>query len=600
MRLSIFTKLVLTFLVIVAGLVAFLGISTGRQLETSFSQLLDVQEERVARGIGLEVDLLLSGLENQLKGMGENFDLRRRLADRMAGGISIGDRDLIARTGELRNIANIEWLWLVSPDGILLSAGHDPQAFGENLLAQKGSASEKLARALKGETVKAVAVENIAAQNTFVAEVFMPVTITDRLLGREQVIGVLWGATRIDNEFMARTAELAGGELVAVGENIAPISSLQQAGEAPDQSFLDALSKNPSEAGFRGETSGVASLNFPGLETTDPSSEVKLHLLIPKSDLLTRRRLLLASIIFEAIFGGIVAIAFAFFISKSITLPIERLKAAVADLASGDLRRSVEVHSHDKVEDLVKAFNVMADDLDANTRRLVEAEKLSAWREVARRLAHEIKNPLSPIKLSIQNLVRTYKNNPSGFEPTLTDTSETILEEVERLKKLADEFSNFARMPKPVLATGDIVEMLRASAQLFDRPDTGIAIELEFSDDLPEVMLDRDAMSRVFTNLIKNAVEAMQGRKGKITLAADSIRLGGNRWVQVTVADEGVGMDKDALKQSFNPYFTTKRGGSGLGLAIVQSIVSEHGGRVRIASEVGKGTVVTVELPGVG
>jgi signal transduction histidine kinase len=597
MRISIFAKLALTFLVIVAGLLAFLGFSTSRELETSFSSLVEDREQRVARGIGLEVDLLLTGLENKLKGMADNFDLRRRLADRIAGGIAIGDRDLIARTGELRNIADIEWLWLVSPDGILLSAGHDPQAFGENLLESPGPHADRLRRALNGETVRAVAVESIAAENTFVAEVFLPIMISDRFLGREQVIGVLWGATRIDSEFMKRTADPAGGHLVALGESISPIASWQQTNEPMDPAMLEALVRGQSEINFRGETYGLATLPFPRSEAGDQAGAVNLHLLIPKSDLLLRRRTLLGSIIFEAIFGGLVAIFLAFIISKSITLPIEHLKTAVTELASGDLSRRVDVSSHDEVEDLVKAFNAMAQDLDVNTRRLVEAEKLSAWREVARRLAHEIKNPLSPIKLSIQNLVRVYRSNPSTFEPTLLETSDTILEEVDRLKMLADEFSNFARMPKPALVEADITEVLHGAASLFDRPEIGAKIEMRIADNLPRLLIDRDAMSRVLTNLLKNAVEAMQGRSGKITLGAEMVRRGDGRWIQVTVADEGVGMDEAALKQSFNPYFTTKRGGSGLGLAIVQSIVSEHGGRVLMSSELGKGTVVTIELP---
>jgi nitrogen fixation/metabolism regulation signal transduction histidine kinase len=410
---------------------------------------------------------------------------------------------------------------------------------------------------------------------------------------------VLWGATEIDNEFMARTADLAGGQLVVMGPDIQPITSWLQSGEAMDPALMDDIARGKSETVLRGETCSLASLPFPG-SGESAYGEMRLHLLIPKSDLLARRRALLGAIIFEAVFGGLIAIVFAFLIAKSITLPVETLKNAVSGLASGDLRKRAEVSSHDEVEDLVRAFNRMADDLEVNTRRLVEAEKLSAWREVARRLAHEIKNPLSPIKLSIQNLVRVYNGNPSTFEKTLTETSDTILEEVERLKTLADEFSNFARMPKPALSAGDISEVLRGAVALFDRPEIGVKIDLHASDNLPHVMLDRDAISRIFTNLLKNAVEAMQGREGQITVSAGGVKIGDGRWVQVTVADQGVGMDENSLKQIFNPYFTTKRGGSGLGLAIVQSIVSEHNGRIRIASELGKGTIVTIEFPGMG
>jgi len=593
MRISIFAKLALTFLVTIAGLVAFLAVSAARELEQSFATLVKDREERVASGIGLEVDLLLSELESQLNEMARNFDFRASLVDRLAGSAPPGE--LIDRTAELRNIADIDYLWLVSPDGMLLSAGHDPDAFNDNLLDPPGTYSEHLSRALAGETVRAAGVEIVSAHALFVAEVFLPVTMTDRFLGRQQVLGVLWGAEKFDEDFMARSADLAGAELVAVAPEVEPLVSWEKSDDQTD--LLSALSGGQSETTLKGVIYELATLPFPRSEADDEHDQATLHLLIPKSDLLARRRALLGAILLEAVLGGIVAILLAFLVAKSITFPIERLKTAVAALSSGDLSRRVDVYSRDEVEDLVKAFNTMADELEANTRRLVEAEKLSAWREVARRLAHEIKNPLSPIKLSIQNLNRVYQSNPTSFNKTLQDTSETILEEVDRLKLLADEFSNFARMPKPILAPNDLCEVIRGSVALFDKPEIGARIELEIGEDIPVLMIDRDAMSRVVTNLLKNAFEAMEGRAGAIRLSIEKVLHGKTPWVRVTISDEGVGMDEQALKQSFNPYFTTKRGGSGLGLAIVQSILSEHRGRIRIDSEPGKGTTVMFEIP---
>lgn len=597
MRMSIFAKLALTFLLVIAGLVVFLGISAARELDQSFAELVEARETTVASGIGLEVDLLLDELESRLSGMRDNFDFRNSLVDRLAGTGPKGE--LIDRAAELRNIAVIDYLWIVSPDGILLAAGHDENAFDNNLLDPSGTYSEHLSRALARETVRAVGVETIAAKSEFVAEVYLPITSPDPFLGRDRVDGVLWGAERIDSDFVARTADLAGAKIVVVADDpdVAPIASWQAEGEPLDPGLLAALSGGQSEITLEGKIYQLAALPFPRSEADNIHSPVTLHLLIPKSDLLNRRRALLGAILLEAVLGGIVAILLAFLIAKSITLPIERLKKAVTALSSGDLSRRVDVHSGDEVEDLVKSFNTMADELDANTRRLVEAEKISAWREVARRLAHEIKNPLSPIKLSIQNLMRVYKANPPAFENSLQETSDTILQEVDRLKTLADEFSNFARMPKPILLPSDICEVIGGSVALFDKPEIGTSIELTCAEDVPNVQIDRDAMSRVFTNLLKNAVEAMEGREGKISVRVDHVMSRDLSRVRVTIIDQGVGMDQDALKQSFNPYFTTKRGGSGLGLAIVQSVLSEHKARIRIESEVDKGTTVVVDLP---
>ncbi len=597
MRISIFVKLALTFLVTIAGLVAFLGVSAAREFELSFSALVQAREETVSSGIESEVNILLEELESRLNGMKDNPDFTISLIDRLEETAPPGE--LIDRMVDLRNIAALDFLWLISPDGIVLASGHDENEFGYNLLEPQGTYSGHVTKALDGERVRAVSVEAISVSSEFVAEVFLPVIVTDRFLGRDQVIGILWGAEKIDTDFITRSANLAGGEIVAVAPGVDPIVSWQTDDAPVDPEFLSSLSENPDEVSLGGESYQLATGPFPQSVSDGDLNYATLHLLVPKSDIINRRRTLLQAILVESVFGGIVAILLAFLIAKSITLPIERLKTAVTSMASGEMSGRVEAHSRDEVEDLVKSFNKMADELDTNTRRLVEAEKLSAWREVARRLAHEIKNPLSPIKLSVQNLRRVYSGNPEKFSGVLDETCETVLEEVDRLKTLADEFSNFARMPKPVLSVNDLGEIVKGSVALFDKPEIGAKIEFNCPDDLPLANIDRDALSRVFTNLIKNAVEAMSGRDGVIRVNLRTVKSQQETWIRVTIIDEGVGMDREELKQSFNPYFTTKRGGSGLGLAIVQSIVSEHRGRIRMDSEPGKGTMVTIEVPAV-
>ncbi len=614
MRISIFAKLALTFLVIVTGLVIFLSFSAARELDQSFADLVQDRQDQVTRGLDIEVGALLSEIEGKLTSMQENPDFRLSLSElervlaEIARNSESGESpmdphaenaqvlELIARLGELRNIAFLDKLWLVSPDGILLAAGHDQYAFGNNMIDPPETYSATLVRALADETISMVGVETISASSIFTAEVFLPVKMVDRFLRTEQIY-VLWGAQEFDKEFITRMADLAGAEIVARAPGLDPIVSWSEPDTPVDSDLMAALAGGGTEITLGTETYQLATIPFPRSQADSTHDQVMIDLLIPKSDLQARKRALLAGMLVEVIIGGIVAILLAFLISKTITLPIERLKTGVTALASGDLTRRVEVHSRDEVEDLVKSFNIMADELDANTRRLVEAEKLAAWREVARRLAHEIKNPLSPIKLSIQNLLRVYSANPGNFENTLSDTSETILEEVDRLKTLADEFSNFARMPKPILAPNDICELIGSSVALFDKPEIGATIEFSCPESIPTVLLDRDAMSRVLTNLIKNAVEAMSDRVGIIKVLVNNVVLGDAPWVRVTIADQGVGMDETAVKQSFNPYFTTKRDGSGLGLAIVQNILSEHRGRISIDSEPGVGTVVIVELP---
>ncbi|HEX9745567.1 MAG TPA: ATP-binding protein [bacterium] len=595
MRFSIFTKLALTSLVIIAGLVGFFAYRTSLELERNFAELVHDREQTVEVGIGREVESLLSNLEHQLRTISDE-ELHQRIVEFL----NLGDitRDtLIDRTNFYRNVANIDRLWVISPDGILLASGHPPHPFGDDLFANEESYTEKLNRALEGETVKSIAKESIFTEDIFVAEVFLPVTDYDNFLGVEQVDGIIWGATVIDKAFIEGAAQLADAEIIAVAPNAEPLTSFDEESEPLSPEILSVLESGGNEIDYHGTVYALTTIPFPGTDISDETSSIKIHLLVPKSDLIQRRSSLLRRILIDSIFGGVVAILLVFIIAKSITLPVEQLKDGVARLASGDLSIRVRATSRDEVEDLVNAFNSMADDLDANTRRLVEAEKLSAWREVARRLAHEIKNPLSPIKLSIQNLLKVYRANPSKFENTLDETGETILEEVDRLKTLADEFSNFARMPKLVLGPCDIAEVIKGAVALHQKSESGIDVKLDLDEDLPRIELDRDAMSRVYTNLLKNARESMDSGGGTIAISGSVVRHGGRNWVQIRLRDEGVGMDEDSIKQVFNPYFTTKRGGSGLGLAIVQSIIADHGGRIRIASEIGKGTIVTVELP---
>ena len=225
---------------------------------------------------------------------------------------------------------------------------------------------------------------------------------------------------------------------------------------------------------------------------------------------------------------------------------------------------------------------------------LIRTQKVAAWREVARRLAHEIKNPLTPIQLSAERLRRHFSGAPAGARALVDECTTTIVGEVESLKGLVDEFSQFARMPSPRTVPTDLHQLIADTLALYDGIFADVTIEQRFAPDVPLVRLDPEQIRRVIINLVDNAVEAME-RRGRIVV--ETQRDAANNVVRVVVADDGPGIPPAEREKLFLPYYSTKRRGSGLGLAIVRRIIAEHGGSIEVGDNTPRGTRFTIELP---
>ncbi|MGE5360936.1 MAG: ATP-binding protein [Bacteroidales bacterium] len=225
---------------------------------------------------------------------------------------------------------------------------------------------------------------------------------------------------------------------------------------------------------------------------------------------------------------------------------------------------------------------------------LIRAQKVAAWREVARRLAHEVKNPLTPIQLSAERLRRHFTNAPAPAQALVEECTTAIITEVESLKGLVDEFSQFARMPPPKRVPTDLHELLSATVALYNGLFQEVAIHCRFAAALPPVLVDPEQIRRVVINVVDNAIEAME-RRGEVAIETahdDSAHI-----ARLVIADNGPGIPASEREKLFLPYYSTKRRGSGLGLAIVRRIVVEHGGTVDVTHNVPKGTRFTIELP---
>jgi two-component system nitrogen regulation sensor histidine kinase NtrY len=225
---------------------------------------------------------------------------------------------------------------------------------------------------------------------------------------------------------------------------------------------------------------------------------------------------------------------------------------------------------------------------------LIRAQKVAAWREVARRLAHEIKNPLTPIQLSAERMRRHFGDAPPGVRALVEECTTTIVGEVESLKGLVDEFSQFARMPSPRTVPSNVHELIGNTLALYDGIFTDVGIEHQFAADVPLVRLDPEQVRRVIINLVDNAIEAME-RRGRIVVETHCDQP--NHLVRIVVADDGPGIPAAEREKLFLPYYSTKRRGSGLGLAIVRRIIAEHGGTIDVGDNTPRGTRFTIELP---
>ena len=225
---------------------------------------------------------------------------------------------------------------------------------------------------------------------------------------------------------------------------------------------------------------------------------------------------------------------------------------------------------------------------------LIRAQKVAAWREVARRLAHEIKNPLTPIQLSAERLKRHFGDAPSGARALVEECTGTIIGEVESLKGLVDEFSQFARMPTPRTSPTDLHGLIDGTLALYDGIFPEVTFERAYGAGVPLVRLDPEQIRRVVINVVDNAVEAME-RKGRIVI--ETALDGSNQLVRIVIADNGPGIPPGEREKLFLPYYSTKRRGSGLGLAIVRRIIAEHGGTIDASDNEPTGTRFTIELP---
>ena len=296
----------------------------------------------------------------------------------------------------------------------------------------------------------------------------------------------------------------------------------------------------------------------------------------------------------------LIAATLAYLLARRIAGPINTLTATTHAVAQGDFDVSLDTSSRDEIGTLFRSFNQMTTDLKRQREHLERSKKLEVWAEMARQVAHEIKNPLTPIQLSTEHLLRVYQDPNVDFDEVLKGCSDTILQQIQNLRRISMEFSSFApQFPLNPQST-DLERLLIETLEPYRQaPPQGVSFEIESSPSLPTIKLDRRTIQRAIINLIENSLNALITKNGdrRILVTLRPSHSEGQDWVEMVISDTGVGIDAETRARIFEPYFSTRAAGTGLGLAIVHKAVEENGGDISVESETGRGTRVLIKLP---
>ncbi len=294
--------------------------------------------------------------------------------------------------------------------------------------------------------------------------------------------------------------------------------------------------------------------------------------------------------VYFVVIAGLIVLAMIF--ASRIAAPVQALTEATRRVAKGDLNVHLgNLKREGEIGELMRSFEQMAAELKESRESLVRAERELAWKEMARQVAHEIKNPLTPMRLAVQHLRVVYREGSEDFKEVFEEVTRTLVNQIDTLSRIASEFSHFGRMPRPQRVRCSLNEVVRNSVKLFEQ-EKNISFDVRLAESLPNVLADPDELGRAFVNILRNSAQAMNNR-GKISVVS---RLAGDA-AEVQIRDTGPGIPEEMKANLFQPNFSTKTEGMGLGLAIVKKTIDDHEGSISITSETGHGTAVTIRIP---
>jgi two-component system, NtrC family, nitrogen regulation sensor histidine kinase NtrY len=492
-----------------------------------------------------------------------------------------------SEAGTLASTNRLDLLELVAGDGAIVSSAQWPARFSykEDWLPSDPAWQSHPAFLKREELPDAVTLALVAVRTVTVGDMKLYVA----------------GGRVLDSEFIASLVPPQGMR-VLLYRNLAPAFSpaelIDSSGPIASATLLRPLVEQVEKQGDDGLRTigrGASAETFHALPLKGRENDVLGVLLIGSSrrDLVELEASMLRTAVVVAVSGILMAIVLSWWATARITRPVQRLAESAGRVAAGNWGVTVEVASKDEIGQLARAFNRMTHELVEQRDRLVQAERVAAWRELARRLAHELKNPLFPLQITVENMQRARDSYPEQFDEVFREGTSTLLAELSNLRQIIGRFSDFAKMPAPEMQPVNVNELVTETMRLFEAQLSKARIRASAQLDaaLRPVHADAEQMTRVLRNLVLNAVDAMPAGG---TLTVRTLALG--EGVRLEVSDTGQGLTPEECERLFTPYYTTKTHGTGLGLAIVQSVVSDHKGRIAVESEKGKGTTFRIDL----
>ena len=542
MKLSL--KITLFLFLMTALFISVLATYFTAQINRNFTQQADLLLSQSVALTQQRIELTKEQLQSEINSLAESiFTENETILAAMLSSPPVYNAEVVGFAGKLRLRTTLDFLLVISGSGTVLSNSIEPAAFG------------------KEDPVAGLPVNEIL----FVNESGAAMELKKEL--------------RFGNHALF----LRGGYYLKKKMSEVSLSGLRLSyQEFPD---ISAEKKDPSLLtqtirfnDHSGKTVAVLTVSESQQNLLEQREEIRrksLHLLI-------------ASLFLCFLIGWL--------ISFSISRPLSRLTAAAQEMASGNFDVRVKQTGSSEIGKLIHSFNFMAEQLEENRRKLIQSERIAAWQEIAKHLAHEIKNPLTPIRTSITNLRLAMEKAPEQFPEIFRESSQSIIEEVEALRHLADEFARFARLPPPEREIHQFNEVIQRALSLY-KNSLPPNIEIQWQPgDMHPFPFDAGQIVQVTQNLLQNSIESFPDG-GKILVTTFIAAQNGKQWASLSVEDSGSGMTEQMKQQVFTPYFTTKQKGTGLGLAIVHRIVTEHGGNILIESEPGRGTRFEVRLP---
>ena len=438
--------------------------------------------------------------------------------------------------------------------------------------------------------------------------VALSLTVVRMLSGGNDKSMYIIGGRKLDQNFLASLVPPAGTRALLY-RNLEPgfvATALTDVNGSFDQAdrlepLIQQIQKQakPLERTIDWSQNAADAETFHAIPLTGRNNELLAVLLLGSSRkelvLLTRHILQIAGAVAGA--ALLIGLLISLWVSARITKPLEELAEGAREVASGRWDTVIDLRGRDEIGQLASAFNEMTQTLAAQREQLVQTERVAAWRELARRLAHELRNPLFPLQITVENLQKARQLDAKQFLEVFNESTATLKAELANLNAIVGRFSDFSKMPAPHFARVNVNEALRNAVRLFEPQFNAVGKppiipEYFLTEPLPEIDADADLLHRAFQNLVLNALDAMPAGG---TLTIRSAEHEGS--IRIEVADTGKGLTPEECSRLFTPYYTTKVLGTGLGLAIIQSVISDHHGTISVSSDEGHGTTFRIELP---